>query len=145
MTKETALLRERGLHVTSQRTTLLRVLLEAKEHEHMAAKTLLEIAEIEVPGLNLSTVYRTLDGLHQVGLVDRLAVGPNEVLYSLHDPSRRHGHLVCRTCLLVETLDIDAVLLLARDIRLETAFRIDEDHLTLSGLCRGCVAGGDGA
>ena len=68
-------LRDKGLRATSQRVVLLRLVAEVKGHRHLTAQEIYDQASQTLPGLNLATVYRTLEGLHEVGLVDRLAAG----------------------------------------------------------------------
>ncbi len=132
------LLRGHGLRVTAQRTTLLRLLHEIEGHQHLTAKDLYALAEPALPGLNLATVYRTLEGLHEAGLVDRMATGHDQVHYSFHDPEHRHGHLSCRVCGRVEEFDYQVIVALAQKIRKAHHFMIDREHLTLSGLCASC-------
>jgi Fur family ferric uptake transcriptional regulator len=132
------LLRDHGLRVTAQRSTLLRLLCEVDGHHHLTAKDLFQLAGPTLPGLNLATVYRTLEGLHEVGLVDRMSSGHDQVHYSFHDPEHRHGHLCCRGCGRVEEFDYQTIVQLAQIIRKNHHFQIDREHLTLAGLCSDC-------
>ena len=97
------------------------------------------MAEVSLPGLNLATVYRTLEGLHEVGLVDRMASGHDQVHYSFHDPEHRHGHLCCRHCGKVEEFDYQTIVSLAQMVRKNHDFAIDREHLTLAGICADCT------
>lgn len=138
MTDYLKLLRDHGLRVTAQRSTLLKLLCEVEGHQHLTAKDLFSLAEPTLPGLNLATVYRTLEGLHEVGLVDRMNTGHDQVHYSFHDPEHRHGHLCCRHCGGVEEFDYQTIVMLAQTIRKGHQFQIDREHLTLTGLCSNC-------
>lgn len=138
MTDYLQLLRSHGLRVTAQRTTLLKALCEVEGHQHLTAKDIFGLAAPVLPGLNLATVYRTLEGLHEVGLVDRMVIAHDQVQYSFHDPEHRHGHLCCRGCGGVEELDYQTVVQLAQKIRKLNSFQIDREHLSLSGLCSDC-------
>ncbi len=133
------LLRSHGLRVTAQRSTLLRLLCEVQGHQHLTAKELFIKAEPALPGLNLATVYRTLEGLHEAGLVDRLDTGHEQVHYSFRDPEHRHGHLACKQCGAVEEFDYQTVVAFSERILREHGFRVDRDHLTLSGRCQNCL------
>ncbi|SHK82211.1 Fur family transcriptional regulator, ferric uptake regulator [Roseovarius marisflavi] len=65
----TEALREAGIRVTRQRAALLSVLAAADDHPD--APELHRRAENEVPGISLSTVYRTLSTLESQGVIQR--------------------------------------------------------------------------
>jgi Fe2+ or Zn2+ uptake regulation protein len=129
-------MRRAGFRVTPQRNVILETI--AHMGGHLPAQEVYEVARQRLPGLNLATVYRTLDSLHQAGLVDQLATADEPVRYALHDVTDPHGHLVCRGCGQILDLDSAAIQRLTRSLERKHGFRIDSDHLTLSGLCRQC-------
>lgn len=131
-------LREKGLRATSQRVVLLQLISEVKGHQHLTAAQLFERASETLPGLNLATVYRTLEGLHEAGLVDRLIAGLDQIHYSYRDPEHRHGHLCCHSCGKVSVLDYELVARLADTVRKKYNFELADSHLGLSGLCQAC-------
>jgi Fur family transcriptional regulator, ferric uptake regulator len=131
-------LRDKGLRATSQRLVLLKQICEQTGHRHLTAAELYEKASESLPGLNLTTVYRTLEGLHDAGLVDRLSAGLDQVRYSYRDPDHRHGHLCCTACGRVGELDFQMVEQLARILKKQYDFQLAGDHLGLAGLCRDC-------
>ncbi|NIY99320.1 transcriptional repressor [Salipiger sp. HF18] len=65
----TQALRDAGIRVTRQRAALLSVLAEAGDHPD--APELHRRAEAAVPGISLSTVYRTLSTLESQGVIQR--------------------------------------------------------------------------
>ncbi|MCA9797631.1 MAG: transcriptional repressor [Candidatus Eremiobacteraeota bacterium] len=140
MKEHADLLRSHGLRVTAQRTALLGLLREVDGHQHLTAKELYEMAAPTMPGLNLATVYRTLEGLHEAGLVDRLKAALDQIHYSFRDPAHLHGHLCCRQCGKVEECDYDLILNLAKNVRAAYGFQIDREHLSLAGLCADCAS-----
>lgn len=93
-----------------------------------------------MPGLNVTTVYRTLEDLNQVGLVDLMSTSKDQVRFSLRRTDQRHAHLVCRGCGGMETLGLARFEGLAQELQREHGFRVDLDHLTLSGTCGRCVS-----
>lgn len=131
-------LREKGLRATSQRVVLLKLMSEIKGHRHLTASEIYDMAAQTLPGLNLATVYRTLDGLHEAGLVDRLAAGMDQIHYSYRDPEHLHGHLCCHSCGNVETLDYRFVAEFAATLKERFGFRLADSHLGLPGLCQKC-------
>jgi Fur family ferric uptake transcriptional regulator len=138
MTDYAETLRSNGLRATSQRMVLLKMIAEVEGHRHMTAAEIYEQACQSLPGLNLTTVYRTLEGLYEAGLADRLAAGLDQVHYSYRDPEHRHGHLCCNACGKVSVLDYEVVEKLAHQLKEKYDFRLADNHLGLSGLCRDC-------
>lgn len=133
------LLRSQGLRATPQRAVILDVLAKVEGHRHLTAREVFEEAADQLPGLNLATVYRTLEGMHGAGLVDQMVSSHDQVRFSLRHPQHRHGHLVCRRCNRTLTVDIGTVQELADLLHERFGFRIDEDHLTMPGVCRDCL------
>jgi Fur family ferric uptake transcriptional regulator len=130
-------LRDRGLRVTAQRAVILETL--AGMRGHRSAQEVFEKAAPQLPGLNLATVYRTLECLYQVGLVDVLTSGTEVQRYTFRDAHHRHAHLVCRRCGRMLEADLGLVERLREGIEAQSGFLIDDHHLALSGLCADCV------
>lgn len=133
-----AVLNARGLRATSQRVVLLKLLLSVDGHRHLTAAELHDKALEMLPGLNLATVYRTLEGLNEAGLVDRLEAGLDQIRYSYRDPEHRHGHLCCSECGKVDEFDYKLVAQLAQRLQEDYDFQLASHHLGLSGLCKAC-------
>lgn len=134
-----ALLRQKGLRATPQRTVILELLHEVEGHQHLTAQELFQKAQDRLPGLNLATVYRTLEGLFEAGLVDRMDSGQDTVRYSLRDPAHLHGHLHCRVCQHGPEIGPEDLASIARLIQERYGFALDVNHLTLAGVCRECI------
>ncbi len=132
-------LRKSGVRVTAQRS----VILETVAHlgDHASALEVFEKARRRLPGLNQATVYRTLDNLHQVGMIDFLDREGEPLRYSLRDRLSPHCHLVCRKCGEVLAVDAAEFRRLAHSIERVHGFSAEVDHLSLTGLCRRCRAG----
>jgi Fur family ferric uptake transcriptional regulator len=129
-------LRQAGFRVTPQRNVILQTV--AHMGDHLLAQQVYEAARRRLPGLNLATVYRTLDSLHRAGLIDLLSTGDEPLRFALRDEAVPHCHLVCRGCGQVFEVEASAFKRLARTLDTEHAFRADISHLTLSGWCRSC-------
>lgn len=137
------MLRQKKLRATPQRLVILSALenLQSREHHHhVTARDVFEAVQAALPGLNVTTVYRTLEGLNQVGLVDLMTGTKDQVRFSLRQSDHRHGHLVCKACGSVETIDLEPVHDLSQELSRRYGFSIDEEHLTLSGHCKNCLA-----
>jgi Fur family ferric uptake transcriptional regulator len=133
-------LRNKGFRVTAQRTILLETI--AHQGGHLSVQDVFQEARKRLPGLNLATVYRTVDSLREAGLIDWYAPGSEPMKFALRDQSNPHGHLICLQCGAVSDLDLSLVETFAKDVYKQTTFRIEVNHLTLSGLCEQCVLKG---
>ena len=133
-------LRQRGFRVTPQRGVILETI--AHNQGHQSVQEVYAQAGKRLPGLNIATVYRTLEMLHRAGLVDLLSTKAYIVRFSLHDPQHPHYHLICRNCDKVLELAPDLIDELANALKRDHGFLLDSSHLTLTGICRACEAGG---
>ncbi len=130
-------MRARGYRVTAQRTIILETI--AHMEGHLSAQQVYEQAADRLPGLNLATVYRTVETLHEAGLVDMLDAQSEPMRFSLRDPENPHGHLVCTNCGKVMNLHADLIEQLASTVAAQTNFQVNHHHLTLQGLCPDCL------
>jgi Fe2+ or Zn2+ uptake regulation protein len=117
-------------------------LLETIAHEggHLTIQDVFQRARERLPGLNLATVYRTVDSLRDAGLIDWYAPGSEPMQFALRDPDHPHGHLVCRQCGMVSHLDLDLIKGFKDDLKRAAGFHLDSNHLTLEGFCAQCAA-----
>lgn len=135
-------IRAQGYRVTAQRTIILETI--AHVDGHLSAQQVYEQSVERLPGLNLATVYRTVDTLHEAGLVDMLDAQSEPMRFALRDPEDPHGHLVCIRCRQVMDLDAKLIQDLAHTVSSQTQFYVDHHHLTLQGICPDCKANDTG-
>lgn len=126
-------LRDAGLKVTHARQHVLDVL---AAHEHLNAEQVHHYAERAVPGLSLSTAYRTLDTLCDAALVGTTQMRGTRTYHLAGH--RGHAHLTCRSCGAVLHVDADDVAPFAADLAQRHGFMVDIDHLVLLGTCVEC-------
>jgi Fur family ferric uptake transcriptional regulator len=129
-------LRQRGFRVTPQRTVILETI--AHKDGHLSVQEVFVEARERLPGLNIATVYRTLDSLHQAGMIDLFYSQSEPSRFALRDPDNPHGHLVCTGCERIIEIGTALIADVARQVELETSFSIATDHLTLLGQCERC-------
>lgn len=145
MTKEsddlTRSLHESGLRLTPQRLLILETL--QSTDEHISAEEICTRVRQSYPYVNISTVYRTLDTLRELGLVTSADLGGGSVRYHWADKGRHH-HLVCQRC--GKMLDLDEELTKELELAIEQryAFRANLTHLTIFGICQNCRCMGSG-
>ncbi|HEX2293843.1 MAG TPA: Fur family transcriptional regulator [Actinomycetota bacterium] len=131
-----AALRARGHRVTSQRLAIVEEALRMTGH--ISPVDLAARVRAREPGVNASTVYRTLALLEELGFVSHahLEGGP-EYRVGLHD----HVHLVCAGCGKHESVPVEE-LEPARAPLEERGFSPDFAHFAISGRCSECAARG---
>jgi len=126
-----ARLRARGLRVTPQRE---QVLAAVRRLGHATPEQLSDT----VPGVDVTTVYRTLELLEELGLVRHAHLGHGAP--SFRPAEDDHVHIVCHSCGAVVDAAPDLVDDLAARLRREDGFELDRAHFTVFGTCRACAA-----
>ena len=85
----------------------------------------------------MSTVYRTLEVLEELGLVRHAHLSDRSPTYhSVTD--HEHFHLVCRNCQRVISVDPDVLTSLQDTLAADHGFDVDVGHLTVFGRCSAC-------
>src|SRR3981189_2290346 len=88
-------------------------------------------------GVNISTVYRTLELLEELSLVKHAHLGHGPPTYHLAVEAE-HVHLVCRGCGAVSDVTPTVADGLVEALRGEYGFQTDVHHLTVYGVCENC-------
>jgi Fur family ferric uptake transcriptional regulator len=129
------MLRARGLRLTAPRQLVLQAVYELghatpdQVHGAVAAKA---------AGVNITTVYRTLELLEDLGLVTHAHLSHGAPTY--HPVGeRQHAHLVCRHCGAVLEMSTDMLAGLVQDLASTRGFQLDLGHVALFGTCRACT------
>ena len=128
-------LSELGYRLTPQRMMIVSSI--ENSDNHISAEEIYAQVVAKYPHVNISTIYRTLELLKQVGLVTETDLGEGRVRY--HPAGKgHHHHLVCKECGAIIDLD-ETVLSSLKDILLrEYKFVADLRHLAIFGLCVNC-------
>jgi Fur family transcriptional regulator, ferric uptake regulator len=128
-------LRGRGLRATPQRQHVL----EAVDAlGHATPEQVCEHVQHSHAGVSLSTVYRTLELLEELGLVTHAHLEHGAPTYHSVQ-AHEHLHLVCRECGRLEEADAAHGHALAEALRSERGFVTDVRHLALHGTCADCA------
>ena len=133
-------LRERGFRLTPQRELVLSVL-----HDVEGLATADEIfgqVHAQSSAVDISTVYRTLDLLDEMGMVATVDAGDGQRRFGLLGVHGPHLHLVCNRCGSVSGVDLCAAEALASELHDSFGFAADLGHLTIPGLCVDCSGAG---
>jgi Fur family ferric uptake transcriptional regulator len=128
-------IRRRGGRVTDQRRAILCVLFE--QSDHVTADDLAARVHGQLPDVHLTTVYRFLDTLAEMGLVTHVHLGHGPAVY--HLSAHHHAHVVCEECGGIGVID-DALLGRWSDqLRQANGFRLVDQHFAFAGRCTECA------
>jgi Fur family transcriptional regulator, ferric uptake regulator len=131
-------LRARGYRLTPQRQLVLEAV---EELGHATPEGVLSAVRQKARGVNMSTIYRTLELLEDLDLVSHAHLGHGAPTYHATS-SPGHAHLVCRACGQVTEVPPEVVEPLVASLRESYAFQVDVRHLTIFGDCAKCPPGG---
>jgi Fe2+ or Zn2+ uptake regulation protein len=127
-------LRADGGRVTTARRAVISALVDADSH--VTADDLASAVQRAHPDVHLSTVYRTLDALEQLGVIDHVHLGHGRAVYHLADEP--HQHLVCERCGDVIEVPDELFADLAGRLESQYGFAIRPNHFAVLGRCRHC-------
>ncbi len=129
-----ALVRSHGGRATPARRLLLNALFGNREHR--SAEELAAEVHARAPDVHLSTIYRNLDELERLGVIDSTRLGSGPATY--HLASAAHGHLVCEQCGTMTEVP-DAIFAdLVRVAGTEYGFAINPHRFAVTGRCTSC-------
>lgn len=129
-------LNARGERMTRPRQTVLGVL--ADDRRHLSAEEIVAVVAERDTSVHRASVYRTLEALTHLGVVQHVHVSHGPTVYHLVDGDSGHLHLQCASC--GEVSDAPASLLfdVAGELDRNYCFTLDLGHIALSGLCSSC-------
>lgn len=128
-------LSHQGYRMTPQRIMIVEAI--EKADKHISAEDIYAQVVAKYPNVNVSTVYRTLELLEQLGMVTKTEMGVGRIMYHPQDKGHHH-HLVCRACGNVIDLNESALNPLKESLLRDYQFNADLRHLGILGLCANC-------
>lgn len=131
-------LQTQGYKLTPQREATVRVLLE-NEEDHLSAEDVFMLVKEKAPEIGLATVYRTLELLSEMHVVEKLNFGDGVARYDLRTESKHHHHhLICVQCGAVSEIMEDWLLPLEEKLEREFGFIVHDHRLDFQGICSKC-------
>ena len=128
-------LAEQGYRITPQRMMIASAIEDSDGH--ISAEEIYAQVITKYPQVNISTVYRTLELLKQLGLVTDTDFGEGRVRY--HPVGKgHHHHLVCQECGGITDLDEIVLSPLKTILLRQYGFSADLRHLAIFGRCKKC-------
>ena len=132
----TALLREKGFKVTPQRLAIYDVLYHTTEHP--SAEMIFSQLQPQYPTMSLATVYKTIEILREIGLVQVLNVGEESFRYDAN--TENHPHVRCMVCKRVDDIfGVDAQPFVESAAQ-KTAYELTGQQFYFYGVCPACQA-----
>lgn len=133
-----AAIRASGRRLTIQRARILDALHRLPGHstaEQIHAAVSEGDRDVEMA---LSTVYRNLEALAEMGLITAFTAGGGVTTYEWAGGETPHHHLLCEGCGHSEEVELKSISALSDEVEQEHGFAIDLRHLAIKGHCAGC-------
>ncbi|HLS60590.1 MAG TPA: Fur family transcriptional regulator [Virgibacillus sp.] len=132
-------LHSKSYKLTPQREATLRVLLEQNE-EHLSAEEVFLLVKDKAPEIGLATVYRTLELLSELKVIDKINFGDGVSRYDIRREGAEHfhHHLVCIECGSVEQIVDDLLGEVEEIVETDWEFKVIDHRLTFHGICKKC-------
>jgi len=132
-------LTSKNYKLTMQREATVRVLLE-NEAEHMSAEEVFIRVKEKHPDIGLATVYRTLELLAELHVVEKMNFGDGVARFDLRsgDHEHMHHHLICAVCGKLEEIKEDWLLELELRLEREYGFKVQDHRLEFTGTYQTC-------
>lgn len=130
------LLRRSGYKVTPQRLAVYEAL--AERHWHPSAEMLYAALQQRYPAMSLATVYKTVEILHKINIIQIINIGDNSLRYDAD--IRPHHHVQCTQCGTVTDIKLEAAGLdgLNRQAETESGYLISSRQFNFYGICPRC-------
>lgn len=139
--KVKALLREKGLKVTTQRMLVLDIM-ASRSGEHLTAEEIYDLAKVNSPEIGLATIYRTVQVLLELHIINKVTFDDGFARYELSGEEstsgHRHHHAICTGCGKVYSLETDLLDILEKQVFENIGFEVTDHEVKLYGLCEAC-------
>ncbi|MBM7564411.1 Fur family transcriptional regulator [Paenibacillus sacheonensis] len=132
-------LQSQGYKLTPQREATVRVLLE-NEEDHLSAEDVFMLVKDIAPEIGLATVYRTLELLSELHVVEKMNFGDGVARYDLRTDNNKHHHhhLICVQCGTMSEILEDWLGPLEERLEREYGFMVVDHRLDFQGVCKNC-------
>jgi len=136
---------DEGLRITEARRLILNLL--SKSSQHMSADDVYFALRKINPSIGFATVYRTLDMLTRMAIVQKFDFGDGKARYELitgKEKETHHHHLLCTGCKKIinytDFVEEEKVLIEKTEQALSKKYRFDiKSHIIhFYGLCEEC-------
>lgn len=128
-----------GYKLTPQREVTVQVMID-QESEHLSAEEIYMKVKNNNTGIGLATVYRTLEILTELNILNKITFQDGLARYDLNKHQNQHQphHLLCLKCGAIEEVTYDMLQSVEEEIERKYQFKISDHRLTFHGICRQC-------
>jgi Fur family transcriptional regulator, peroxide stress response regulator len=127
--------KQKSRRMTRQRETILDIVRQT--HSHPSADEIYELVRKQLPRISLGTVYRNLEVLAKMGLIQKLELGGT--INRFDWDTNKHYHIRCLNCGQVDNAPIAPLNKLEDELYGATVFSIIGHRLEFEGLCPDCT------
>ena len=126
-------IRDNGMRLTAQRRIVLDELRKFKTHPR--ADEVYDKVRVKMPKMSIATVYRNLNVLVDLGLVNEVKDKNSTRFDSILE---QHYHFNCEKCNRIIDIDIPVNKALNKEVEKETGYAVRNHMIEFSGLCDSC-------
>jgi Fur family transcriptional regulator, ferric uptake regulator len=128
-------LTKEGHRLTTPRQAIIKLV--APRQDHFSAQEVWDEVRERYSGVGRATVFRTLDLLAELGVLNRIHTGDGCHRYTVCE-TKHHHHLMCVECGNVTSLEAAGIESQIRRLASEAGFDLLTHHLELVGRCAAC-------
>lgn len=122
------------MRMTGQRKVIMEQL--GKVTSHPTADEVYEMVRKFLPRISLGTVYRNLDVLSNIGVIQKLESFGSRKRFDGNP--EKHYHIYCLECGKVDDITLEILTDLEDVIRVETDYEVEGHDLEFMGVCPAC-------
>lgn len=124
--------------ITPQRQIILQTFMDQKK-KHLSAEDVYYLVKKDHPDMGMATIYRTLDLLAELEILQKMNFGDGRSRYELNQEEvHHHHHLICLKCGHVTEFGDDLLEALETQIQKKNGFNIVDHELKFYGYCKHC-------
>ena len=120
--------------MTRQRRVILDEL--SKVTSHPSADEVYEMVRRRLPRISMGTVYRNLEVLSGMGMIQRLSSGASQMRFDAR--ADVHYHIRCTRCGRIDDVTMDRLEGIEQSVRRQTGYEILGHSLEFGGICPAC-------
>lgn len=130
---------DRQYKLTPQRQIILQTFLDHQD-QHLSAEDVLTLVRKLAPEIGMATVYRTLELLSDLDILQKMEFGDGRSRYEINQTANahHHHHLICLNCGKVREFEDDLLEALENAIARKSNFKIVDHQLKFYGYCQEC-------
>ena len=129
-------LKKRGYRITNPREVICSIL-ENSGHEHFTVEKLHQLSTKKDKNIDLATVYRTLELLESIDIVEHLHQAHGSGIYYLKSEND-NNHIICDLCKSIFDLAKETKEKIYKVLVKDSNFNVIIHHFIYSGVCKNC-------